>query len=137
MMYNSLGIPIATGALYPIFATRVLYHVFGIRSSVVSMFAALTGLSSLCVAINALRLKNFNKQGEKIMKKTLLIDGMMCMHCAAHIEKALKAVESVSSVVVDLNSKTAVVTAASDVSDAVLGKAVEDAGYTVTDIKGE
>ena len=67
------------------------------------------------------------------MKKTLSIEGMMCAHCAAHVEKALNALDGVDSVTVDLAGKTAVVTG--DVSDEALKKAVADAGYQVTDIR--
>ena len=65
------------------------------------------------------------------MKKTIRIEGMMCIHCAARVEKALSALPGVE-VKVDLESKTATVTG--DISDAVLRRAVEDAGYTVTAI---
>ena len=66
------------------------------------------------------------------MKKTLSIEGMMCAHCAAHVEKALNALPGVTASV-DLDSKTAVVTG--DAGDEALKKAVADAGYQVTDIR--
>ena len=64
--------------------------------------------------------------------KTMIIDGMMCMHCKAHVEKALNAIDGVSATV-DLESKSASVTG--DVSNEVLKKAVIDAGYTVISIE--
>lgn len=66
------------------------------------------------------------------MKKILTVEGMMCHHCQAHVQKALEAVEGVSAVEVNLEAKTATVTLAADVSDAVLTAAVTDAGYEVT-----
>ncbi len=36
------------------------------------------------------------------MKKVLIVDGMMCAHCQAHVQKALAAVDGVSEAVVDL-----------------------------------
>ena len=66
------------------------------------------------------------------MKKTLTIEGMMCAHCVAHVEKALSALPGVTASV-DLASKTAVVTGGA--SDEALKKAVADAGYQVTDIR--
>ena len=63
------------------------------------------------------------------MNKTLVIDGMMCVKCQAHVEKALSEVEGVTKVTVDLKKKKAVVEIANDVSDEVLMKAVSDAGY--------
>ena len=138
--YNVLGIPIAAGALYPL--TGLLLS---------PMLGSLAmSLSSLFVVTNALRLrlfkapspvydeeiKNNNKdKGEIKMKKTLSIDGMMCEHCRSHVEKALSAVDGVTSVDVSLENKNAVVSLSKDVSNDVLTAAVTEAGYTVTDCK--
>ena len=59
----------------------------------------------------------------------LKIEGMMCPHCSAHVEKALLAVPGVESVVVSLGDKNAVVTGNADFE--ACKKAVVDAGYTV------
>lgn len=64
------------------------------------------------------------------MTKTLKIEGMSCAHCVARVEKALNAIKGVKAKV-DLSKKTATVTSADEISDAVLEAAVEDAGYTV------
>ena len=66
------------------------------------------------------------------MTKTILIDGMMCQHCVAHVSKALNALPGVTATV-DLDSKSATVTG--DVDDAVLTNAVTEAGYTVVEIR--
>ncbi len=150
--YNSVGIPIAAGALYPAFQITLNPM----------LAAAAMSLSSVCVVSNALRLRGWKgsrpvkaaaldnsaamtdnrrvttaapaaQQEEIAMKKTLTIEGMMCAHCVAHVEKALTALDGVDSVTVDLAGKTAVVTG--DVSDEALKKAVADAGYQVTDIR--
>ena len=63
--------------------------------------------------------------------KTMIIDGMMCMHCKAHVEKALNAIDGVTATV-DLDSKSASITG--DATDEILTKAVTDAGYTVISI---
>ena len=144
--YNSIGIPVAAGVLYP---------ALGITLN--PMIAAATmSLSSVCVVSNALRLRGWkgsapvrrgetpantqsepaapaaqHNEEEPTMKKTLSIEGMMCAHCAAHVEKALNALPGVTAAV-DLAGSSAVVTG--DVSDEALKKAVADAGYTVTDI---
>lgn len=65
------------------------------------------------------------------MTKTITIEGMMCMHCSGRVEKALNAIEGVTATV-DLAAKTATVTG--DVTDEVLRKTVEDAGYKVVSI---
>lgn len=132
--YNIIFIPIAAG---------VFYIPFGIRLEAMYGTIAMS-LSSICVVSNALRLRFFkpkhlkntntiaNKKEEKTKMKTIIIEGMMCEHCKAHVEKALNAIDSVSASV-DLESKSAAVTG--NVSDDVLKKAVTDAGYTVVEIK--
>ena len=66
------------------------------------------------------------------VKYQLDIEGMMCGHCTARVEKALRAVEGVSEVVVDLERKTATVTADERVVPDSLRQAVEAQDYTVT-----
>ena len=66
---------------------------------------------------------------ESTMEKVLVVDGMMCGHCKAHVEKALAAVPGVTSAVVDLDAKTATVELAEDVADQALMEAVTEAGY--------
>ena len=60
----------------------------------------------------------------------LFIDGMMCPHCAARVQKALLAVEGVTGAEVFLKEKKAVVSGTADAE--VLKAAVTAAGYTVT-----
>ncbi len=124
--YNVIFIPIAAG---------VFYNSLGIRLEPMYGTIAMS-LSSICVVLNALRLKLFKpkfiyKESKNNMK-TMVIEGMMCMHCKAHVEKALNAIEGITATV-DLENKTATVTG--DVSNDVLTKAVEDVGYTVISIE--
>ena len=130
--YNAIGIPVAAGVLYPAFGF-LLNPMLG---------AACMSLSSFCVVSNALRLRLWHPRKpnevdiktikeDKTMTKTISIEGMMCMHCAARVEKALNDLPGVTATV-DLDGKLA--TAIGDVSDEVLRKAVTDAGYKVVDI---
>ena len=159
--YNSIGIPLAAGVLYPLFQIK-LNPMFG---------AAAMSLSSVCVVSNALRLRwvklhdakktqsepyqdvaastiadinqhnaldnniksTNNDKGESTMTTTISIEGMMCAHCQAHVEKALKEVAGVTEVTVSLENKNAVVIG--DASAETLKQAVVDAGYEVTDVK--
>lgn len=66
------------------------------------------------------------------MKKTVTIEGMMCAHCVARVEKALTALPGVKATV-DLTSGTAVVEG--DVTDEAIRAAVTEAGYTVKGIQ--
>lgn len=68
------------------------------------------------------------------MKKEILIEGMTCNHCKMRVEKALGEIEGVNNVSVDLEAKKATLEIVSEVGDAVLKEAVEDAGYDVTAI---
>ena len=128
--YNSIGIPIAAGALIPI----------GITLNPMIAAAAMS-LSSVCVVTNALRLNLFNiyktqKSKEKNnMTKTIKIEGMMCMHCEAHVKKSLEALDGVVLAEPSHKDGTAVVTLNSEVSDTVLKETVEKQGYTVISIK--
>ncbi len=63
------------------------------------------------------------------MEKKLNVEGMMCMHCKASVEKVLSAVSGVTAVVVDLEAKSAVVTCDANVLDADLIAAVEKKGF--------
>ena len=127
--YNVLCIPLAAGVFYPVWGWKL--HPM--------MAAAAMSISSVCVVTNALRLNRFkpsfkDEKQEITMHKTLEIKGMMCGHCAAHVERALNAIAGVKASV-DFPSKTAVVESASPVVDQVLIEAVQNAGYEVTGIR--
>ena len=72
-------------------------------------------------------------KGEIVMTKVLTVEGMMCAHCQAHVQKALAGVPGVASAVVDLDAKKATVELTADVADSVLMDAVKDAGYDPVD----
>ena len=74
------------------------------------------------------------EKGETVMKKTVKIEGMMCMHCAKAVEKALGGVEGVTGVTVSLEEKQAVVEGTDAMKEDALKAAVVDAGYEVTEI---
>lgn len=72
------------------------------------------------------------QEKENTMSYQLSIEGMMCMRCVAHVEKALKSVEGVTAVSVSLENNSANVTASQGVTADALKQAVEEEGYTVT-----
>ncbi len=74
-------------------------------------------------------------KGEKTMKKTMKIEGMMCEHCEATVKKALEKIEGVEAAEVSHTEGRAVVTLSADVADDVLRQAVEDKDYTVLGIE--
>lgn len=125
--YNVLGIPIAAGALYPVFG-KLLDPMIA---------AACMSLSSVTVVLNALRLSAYGRKKEKkggAMEKTIKIKGMSCAHCAARVKQALSAVEGVTEAEVDLKKKCAFVRGET-LSDEAVSKAVTEAGYEVVKIK--
>lgn len=67
------------------------------------------------------------------MKKVLLIEGMSCEHCVAHVKEALEAIDGVENVVVSLDENSA--TVETEVSDEALKSAIEEEGYDVTEIR--
>ncbi len=74
-------------------------------------------------------------KGEIKMKKRIIVEGMSCGHCVNHVKTALEDLNGVTNVSVDLASKTAVVEAGSDIQDADIKFAIEDAGYEVVSIE--
>lgn len=149
LIYNVICIPVAAGILYP---------AFGIKLSPVVGAAAMS-MSSVCVVMNALRLRFFktnrseaseatavhkdaasavpvaadhysNKQKEEdTMEKTLTIKGMMCAHCQKHVHDALAKMDGVTDVTVDLEAGKADVKASREIPQEDFRKVIEEAGY--------
>lgn len=132
--YNALCIPIAAGALYPALGWQ-LSPMLG---------AAAMSMSSVFVVSNALRLRFFRPKTlqlapseeeysivkeETKMETVIYVNGMMCPHCKAMVEKVCKAVPGTVDAVVDLQAKNVTVTGDADVS--ALKAAITDAGYEV------
>ena len=65
------------------------------------------------------------------MKKTIKVDGMHCNHCKMRVEKVLKGLAGVDSAVVNLEAKTAEIESASEIDDAAIEAAIDDAGFKV------
>ena len=134
--YNCLGIPVAAGVLAPVGIT--LSPMLG---------AAAMSMSSVFVVTNALRLRLFKTEKKEIpaeipaeatitkeepkMETVIKVNGMMCPHCKAMVEKVCKAVPGTVDAVVDLQAKNVTVTGDADV--AALKQAIVNAGYEVVE----
>ena len=151
--YNIIGIPLAAGVWIPIFGWT-LNPMFG---------AAAMSLSSFCVVTNALRLNLFKihdakkdkkirqatsipseidynikeKEQKTMVKVTVNVEGMMCPHCEAHVNEAIKKAFGVEDVVSSHENKTTVFTVSERVDEDKVRQTIKDAGYEVTGITQE
>lgn len=153
--YNVIGIPLAAGVWIPLFGWT-LNPMFG---------AAAMSLSSFCVVTNALRLnlfkvhdagrdkkikqavsiqpeKDYNesnkeKENTAMVKITVNIEGMMCPHCEAHVNEAIKATFQAEDVVSSHEKKTTVFTSPEHVDEDKIREVIKKAGYEVTGITEE
>jgi copper chaperone CopZ len=96
--------------------------------------------SSLFVVTNALRLNKFKSKFEeerKIMENTkvIYIDGMSCNHCKMSVEKALNAIDGITSVEVNLEEKNAVITFNKEIENDIIKNVIEEEGFIVKEIK--
>ena len=116
--YNIIAIPLAAG---------VFYESLGIKLS--PMLGALCmSLSSLCVCLNALRLKNIKWKEIKNMKLEFYVDDMMCMHCVSRIKEALS-VKGIENINIDLDSK--LVSVETNLKKEAVFKLIKKAKYKV------
>ena len=148
--YNTLGIPIAAGLLFP---------AFGIKLS--PMFAAFAmSLSSVFVVNNALRLRRFKPRGlkkslnkgepisekENAKEKNLIeknekttkikVEGMMCGHCEKRVSDALEKTGKAKNIVAS-HENSSVEFIDQGLSPEEIKNAIEDAGYKIIKNKGE
>lgn len=156
-IYNVIGIPIAAGVWYHWFGLK-LNPMFGAAAMSLSSFCVVTNALRLnFVKVYSTKRdkkknhkKNQNQQELQIvvntdvmaekqevndMEKVIVIKGMMCGHCEAHVKKALEALEGVASAEANHEKGSAVVQLSGSVDDAALKKAVEEEGYEVTGIR--
>lgn len=68
-----------------------------------------------------------------VMKKTVMVEGMKCEHCAAKLESMLNTVEGLTAKV-DLASKTALLESEHEISDDDIRGMIDFAGFKAADI---
>lgn len=128
--YNCIGIVLATGMFYPMFNIALNPMIGSLAMSLSSVFVVINALT-----INLFKFKKSNlisnikeERGKEMETITIQIEGMMCMHCVAHVKEALQKVNGVKNVNVNLNEKNAVVQGISLKKDELIC-AIENIGY--------
>lgn len=115
LIYNSIMIPLAAG---------VFYIPFGLELN--PMIGALCmSLSSICVCLNALRLRFIKIERRKLDMKFYVRD-MMCPKCEAHVKEALSN-NAVSDIKINLNDKS--VEVSTELSLDEIFAIIKEAGY--------
>jgi Cu+-exporting ATPase len=116
--YNAISIPLAAG---------VFYESLGLKLS--PMLGALCmSLSSICVCLNALRLKKIKWKEINNMKLEFYVRDMMCMHCVNRVKEALS-VKGVNNINIDLETK--LVSIETDLKKEYIFKLIKKAKYKV------
>lgn len=155
--YNSIGIPLAAGVFFGLFGWKLTPDFAAAAMSlssvtVVTNALRLRGFRPKWIASappaheDGDESKSLSpagepsgaaseKESEMMMKKVLVVDGMMCAHCQGRVESVLSAIKGVKSAAVNLEAKTATVELSEAVGDDVLSAAVSDAGYPVLSIR--
>lgn len=124
--YNSIGIVLASGLLYPLWQIKLNPMIGSLAMSLSSVFVVVNALT-----INLFKIKKSEKEVEvkNNMKITLKVDGMMCGHCKKHVEDALMAVDGVLSSNASVEDKNVVIELSKEVNKEDLIHAIKEAGY--------
>lgn len=125
--YNSIGIVLASGLLYPLWQIKLDPMIGSLAMSLSSVFVVLNALT-----INFFKPKKYIenvKEKEEMKEIVLQVKGMMCEHCKKHVEDALLKVPGVTRVEVSLKENNAKVYSNQELDRNKLIDAVKDAGY--------
>lgn len=125
--YNSIGIVLASGLLYPLWQIKLNPMIGSLAMSLSSVFVVLNALT-----INLFKPKKYieNVKEEEEMKEIVLqVKGMMCEHCKKHVENALSKIPGVTRVEVSLKENSAKIYSTQELNHNDLINAVKNAGY--------
>ena len=71
--------------------------------------------------------KNIKLKGEDNME--IIVNGMMCAHCEAHVKKALEKIEGIEEAVANHEENKVTIKTTANVDEQLIKDAIEDAGY--------
>jgi len=126
--YNSIGIVLASGLLYPMFKISLNPMIGAIAMSLSSVFVVMNALTINLFKIDEREIKVI--KGENEMKKIIInVRGMMCPKCKAHVEKALLSINGVKEVEASLDQNNATITCDDHVKVSDLINIVNEEGY--------
>ena len=162
--YNVIGIPLAAGVWIPIFGWT-LNPMFGAAAMSLSSFCVVTNAlrlnlfrihdaskdkkiknvitspvntsSSLTEESSDINNNSNKKENNNMVKVTVHVTGMMCGHCEAHVNEAIKKAFDVQDVVSSHDAGTTIITASQKLDEDKLLQTIKDAGYEVTGITQE
>jgi copper ion binding protein len=155
--YNILMIPVAAGVAYPLFGIKLNPMIGAACMSLSSICVCLNAIRLMSFNIdkdierytkkkatnnvideidNSVENKEINnnemaKEDKEAVMISFGVEGMMCEHCKARVENALKEISGVTNAVADLEKKSVSVEADASVSEQALKDAVVAAGYKV------
>lgn len=160
-IYNILCIPLAAGVFYKPFGLALNPMIGSLAMSFSSVFVVSNALRinnfrkldslkkrdqrneeilnevNFSVFENKIKSNSINinkEKGDFRMKKTMIIEGMMCGHCKARVEKILNELEGIKALV-NLEEKFAEIEMTKEYSNDELKKIVEEAGYQVLEVR--
>lgn len=147
-IYNIIGIPVAAGLFYLSFGLKLNPMNWGVCHEFSSVFVV-----QMPYGFRWFQAKHTShpepemeqvygqttfineRKGAIQMEKVLNIEGMVCMNCVKHVDKALRELQGVKEVEVGLESRSAKVQMSGDISDDTLKSVIEDAGYQLVSIQ--
>lgn len=130
--YNSIGIVLASGILYPSTGIKLSPMIGSLAMSCSSLFVVLNALTINLFKVkkeeNEIIIKEEKKEN-KMIEIEIKVEGMMCLHCVKHVEDACLKIEGVSNAKASLENKNVIVSCNKNIDKNILINSIKNAGY--------
>ncbi len=141
--YNLICIPLAAGLLHYQMNPMIGALAMSLSSFTVCMNALRLNLFKIDDSSKDKKIKNhiqlpelkIQTEGEKVMEKTIKVEGMMCEHCEATVKKALEKLDGVVEATANHTEGKVVLKLDKDVDEATLKATIEDKDYTYVGVE--